>query len=123
MDIIHKIPLILSAFMSIIVGMILAANNASSKEIYFKMLISIILFFFLGAFIKKTIIYAIKISKKNALEKEISLKNEKNIEKKQEEEGLIGSNVEYRVEGDDDEFLALNDLMKMDKKNTEDKGY
>lgn len=55
MQYIKKLPFMLSIFMSIIISIASYARGVAQKEIYTRMIISLILFFILGLFIRNTI--------------------------------------------------------------------
>ncbi|NSW89860.1 MAG: hypothetical protein HPY74_04100 [Firmicutes bacterium] len=72
MQYIKKLPLILSMFMSIIIGIAGYMQGVAQKEIYIRIVISLVLFFALGLFIKNNIekIYGSILEKKNTYDAE-----------------------------------------------------
>ena len=67
MQYIKKLPLLLSMFMSIIISSISYVQGVEQKEVYIRMIISMVLFFSLGLFIRNSIekIYESVSKKKN----------------------------------------------------------
>lgn len=67
MEYIKRFPLILSMFMSILIGIISHIEGVTQKDIYTRLLICLVLFYLLGLFIRKNIekLYNLFLQKKN----------------------------------------------------------
>jgi phosphotransferase system glucose/maltose/N-acetylglucosamine-specific IIC component len=72
---IHKIPFVMGVFATIIVGMISYKTGVEYRDIYIKMLISMVAFFVVGLYLKK---FIIKINEE-LREKEEALKEEERL--------------------------------------------
>jgi|LSQX01.3.fsa_nt_gb predicted membrane protein len=123
MDYIHRLPYILGASVTIIVGMASYNSGFESRMIYIRMLVSMLLFFSVGIY-ARGFIYKIsneiniKKAEREELEKQEKLekqKQEKLEKQKQErygnkEEGT--GNIDYTVDNND-----IDDIFKPDADN------
>jgi len=109
MDYIHRLPFILSISMTIVTGAISLERNIQSNKIYVRMLISTVVFFVIGIYIRSVLNNISDEIKKNRQE----LKRQKEFEQRQADpsQGVDGSTseVDYRVgDDDDDDFVPLD---------------
>lgn len=117
MDYIRRIPFILGSIMAIITGVISLNCNISIKQVYLRMIISLVLFFTLGVFLRNTISEIEKDIQNKSMEKEKNaeetenIEDVENIEKSQEADGSRNNNaptVDYRIDDENDDFKPLN---------------
>lgn len=119
MDYIHKLPFILGALMTVIIGFVSKKTGVDSKTIYIRMSVGLIVFFVLGLYIRSSIY---KIEEEIRKRKEEELKQKEELEKDEVDENEKQS-VDYRIDDnsyevdmnpendeklDDEEFKPLN---------------
>lgn len=98
-EMIRKLPFISSAVMAVLCGIIGSLNNKSNNFIYASMIISILVFGFIGKMIKE---FILKIENDNTTSKE------DNIEESEDEPGIKGSTIDIKV--DDSKNPEINDF-------------
>lgn len=117
MDYIRRIPFILGSIMAIITGIISLNCNISIKQVYLRMIISLVLFFIVGVFLRNTISEIEKDIKTKSIEKAKNEEETGNIEDientERNQEAVSGRNnsaptVDYLIDDDDDDFKPLN---------------
>lgn len=117
MDYIRRIPFILGSTMAIITGIISLNCNISVEQVYLRMIISLILFFILGVFLRNTIseiekdMHTKRMEKEKEAEETENIEDVENTEKSQEAVGdrnINAPTVDYRIDDDDDNFKPLN---------------
>lgn len=109
MDFIHKLPFILGAFMTIMVGGISYRNDITGQALYIRMAISITVFYILGIYIRKMLKNTISDIQKRKEEEERERQEEekKQREKDSEDENYEkGSSFDVKV-GEDEDFSPL----------------
>ncbi|NMB98234.1 MAG: hypothetical protein GYA02_16775 [Clostridiaceae bacterium] len=101
MEFLKRFPYVLATFMGIVVGTISYASNIENDEIYIRMLICIIVFYFLGLFIRYFIF---------TLQKDIEKKKTQNEEK----DGIITGNIAIDAleENNESEWTNLHETVK-----------
>jgi divalent metal cation (Fe/Co/Zn/Cd) transporter len=82
MEYVKKLPLILSMFMAILIGLISYTLGIAQKDIYIRISISLVLFYFLGLYIRRSIenLYDSYLQKKSAVGNELENELESEIE-------------------------------------------
>ncbi|MCX7747022.1 MAG: hypothetical protein N2645_09050 [Clostridia bacterium] len=112
MDYIHRLPFILSAFMTVIVGAISFKYNNGMQDIYIRMSISMVCFYIIGTLIRGSILKIEEEVERKRKEEERARQEE--LERQQQEENLrneadkvSGNNIDYRVEDDGEDFQPL----------------
>jgi hypothetical protein len=101
MDYIRRLPYILGALVTIVVGLTSYISNISNQKIYYRMAISMIVFYLLGLYIRGTIIKIYEeVNKRNELDK---------IEKERDnqEQPDKTSTIDIKVDDQEDDFLPL----------------
>ena len=83
MEYINKLPFVLSASMTIVIGLISYQGTDTMQKTYAEMAVSIVVFYVVGIIIKKTLIEIYKdIEKKNEERREQEKKSNENKKKK-----------------------------------------
>lgn len=110
MDRIHKLPFILGASMSIIVGVISHYSNVEVKDTYVRMIAAMVIFFIIG-FIARNIFLNVKQEVDEKIEEEelerLQIEAEEKINaKKDKEDSDKGQNIDIKSVGDKDAFMT-----------------
>ena len=100
MELLKRFPYILATFMGLVVGIISYASNIENNEIYIRMLACIIMFYFLGLFIR----YFICNLHKDIQEK---IQNEEKDDVKTENVA-----IDVSEENDENEWTNLHETLK-----------
>ncbi len=100
MDYLHKLPFLLGSFMAIVIGVISYTNQTSQQEIYFRMAISMVVFFLIGLYLRSTIT--------NIVDQIEEKKRQEAIEEKTEEMQIITDN--QNGNGENGEVTSTLDL-------------
>jgi hypothetical protein len=82
MEYIRKIPFILGAAMAIAIGLISLNCNIDTKQVYIRMILSLLAFFVLGVLLRSTLI---EINKEITLKKEIEEEKEEELKNSEKE--------------------------------------
>lgn len=98
MEYIRKLPFILAALMTFVIGGVSYANGVDKNSIYSRMLMSCVAFLLIGLFSRVVL---------NRLHEELEEKREK--EKQTEIAGEIGSKIDYRVDDSADYDKSLEE--------------
>lgn len=114
MEYLNKLPFILAVSVALIIGMVSIELKAPSKDIYLRMVISMVVFFAIGTYIKNTIIeiedeVKIKIEK-DELEKEIE-------RQKQQQNNNVNQNANLNNDKNDENNPTFD--YKFDEYNEE----
>jgi len=103
MDYIRRLPYILSALVTIVVGLTSYISNMGNQQIYYRMAISLVAFYLLGLYIRGTIIKLYEeVNKKKELDK---IEREK--EKENQQQADKSSTIDIKVDDKEDDFLPL----------------
>ncbi|MDP4093824.1 MAG: hypothetical protein Q8920_10730 [Bacillota bacterium] len=118
MEYIRKLPFLLGAVMSIIVGLLSYSGTGNNQQVFIKMAISMIVFYIIGIFIKNVVIsYNRNMEEKRRqeelLERERLMEEERiRIEEeekaKSQEKNNRKSKIDIKVEDNDGDFVPLN---------------
>jgi len=103
MEYLKRFPYVFAIFMSIVVGIISYISSIEYNEIYIRMIACIIVFYFLGLFIKNFILSLYKDIQENVQEEEmasIDSSSKKSV------------NVNASKENDEDEWTNLHETVK-----------
>lgn len=119
MDYVHKLPFILGASMTVIIGLVSNKTGVDSKTIYIRMSVGLVVFFVLGLYIRSSIY---KLEEEVRKRKEEEQKQNEELEKDALDENEKQS-VDYRIDDNsyevdmnpendeelyDEEFTPLN---------------
>jgi divalent metal cation (Fe/Co/Zn/Cd) transporter len=114
MEYIHRLPFILGASMSVIVGLFGYENGVAQKEAVIRMAISMLIFFVIGMFLRN-IIENTMGEIDNKRKEEENLKRESNEKKHRDEDtNQEQSKIDYRTSdyGEDFEPLTVSEIIK-----------
>lgn len=115
MEYLHKLPFLFGAAAAIIVGVICNLISASQQDTYFRMAVSMVIFFVIGLYTRNTIIKIFDEIKEKKLEEESRLKAEHEAAiiaeeervKLEAEQKLNGRQIDIKVDDDGEDFSPL----------------
>jgi len=124
-EFLHKIPIILSLVMTIIIGIISYASNSDMNQIYVRMAVSLIGFYIVGMFLKNFLIgINEEIIEKKRKEEEEKAKELEINRSKIEDKNEYKSKIDYKIDDFSEDFsplkvsevikTSLNDKVKKD---------
>lgn len=124
---VERIPALLAIGMTSIIGILGYLNGTDIKDLYIRMIISILIFYIIGKFASKKILKILdevirkeELRRQKEFEQEVARRRaEKERRRREREEGKKGSKVDYSVDDsreiskqEDGEFVPLNDLIE-----------
>ncbi|MCX8130298.1 MAG: hypothetical protein N3I35_09395 [Clostridia bacterium] len=102
MEYIHKLPFMLGSLMAIIIGLISYKYHVSQQEIYIRIAISMVVFFFIGTYIRNTIMKILDETAKKReaeeLERQAELEQQMQEQLKASEENKKTSKLDLKVD-------------------------
>ncbi|MFZ5987414.1 MAG: hypothetical protein ACOYWZ_09880 [Bacillota bacterium] len=119
MDYIHKLPFILGASMSIIVGIVSYKSGIEPRTIYIRMSIGMVVFFAAGIYVRSILKKIDEEVKKKKDGEERLLREQQVTEESSESTGDRAHKIDYRVDEDSyDSALDLDDSKLYDEEFT-----
>lgn len=107
MEYIRKFPFILASSMSVMIGLISYSSGVKQQETYFRMAITLVLFFTLGMYVRSTLQNIIDEIEKKKIDEQIKRKEaSKNQAEEVQKENQASSKIEYKVD-DSEDFVPL----------------
>lgn len=115
MEYIKRLPFILGAVMAIIVGMISFYSSLDMKQVYLKMAITMVVFYIMGAFIRRTVIRIKEETEERKKQEELleqeRLKKEELNDKENEVMQEKSSKIDIKVDVNPDDFVPFSTMI------------